>query len=68
MRFDLNKQIVGVVKANAYQKGLSEGKKPFKNPMTEISSGGLPTSDAEAKKAGIIKAATQTRTNLANHG
>jgi len=68
MRFDLNKQIVGVVKANAYQKGLSEGKKPFKNPMTNISSGELPTSDAETKKAGIIKAAMQTRTNLANHG
>lgn len=68
MRFDLNKQIVGVVKSNAYQKGLSEGKKPFKNPMTETSSGGLPTSDAETQRGDIIRKAMQTRTNLANHG
>lgn len=68
MRFDLNKQIVGVVKANAYQKGLSEGKKPFKNPMTEIKSGDLPTSDAESKKAEIIRAGSKTLSNLANHG
>lgn len=66
MRFDLQKQILGVIKSNAYNKGKADAKIGVKNPMTEANAGALPNTDAEKKKADTINAATDIRTKMAN--
>jgi hypothetical protein len=68
MRFDLNKQIVGVVKSNAYQKVLSDGKIGTKNPMIVPVSGGTSTSSVQEKTEAILDKGMAALDKIANRG
>ena len=58
---DHRKQIEAAIKSRAYNEGVLEGKRPFKNPITEPVNTGVEQSDVQKKIEKIINAAQSKR-------
>ncbi len=61
---DHRKQIDGVIASNNYNKGIADGKKGFKNPLTESSNTGVEVTDKEKAKGEIISKGMDTLSKL----